>query len=69
MNKNYISEDAKENLSRLYQVQNTIQLLKQLDKVHGFTEINKEKLARLESEADTLYEGIRGKAEKVNEKP
>ena len=69
MKENYMSQQAKENLSRLYQVQNTIQLLKQLDKVHGFTEINKEKLALLESEADTLYEGIRGKAEKVNEKP
>ena len=67
MKENYMSQQAKENLSRLCQIQNTIQLLKQLDKVHGFTEINKEKLARLESEADTLYEGIRGKAEKVNE--
>jgi len=60
------TQKAKENLIRLGMIQNTIQLMKELDRQHGFNTFNKEKLAQLESEADSLYEAITGRAKKLN---
>jgi len=53
------TQKAKENLIRLGMIQNTIQLMKELDRRHGFNTVNKEKLLQLESEADFLYKEIK----------
>jgi len=53
------TQKAKENLIRLGMIQNTIQLMKELDRQHGFNTVNKEKLLQLESEADFLYKEIK----------
>jgi len=60
------TKQLKENIIRMEMIKNTIQLMKELDRRHGFNTFNKEKLAQLESEADSLYEAITGRAKKLN---
>ena len=53
------TQQLKQNIIRLEKIKNTIQLMKELDRRHGFNTVNKEKLLQLESEADFLYKEIK----------
>ena len=55
------TQQLKENIIRMEMIKNTIQLMKELDRQHGFNTVNKEKLLQLESEADFLYKEIKSK--------